>query len=229
MMDIEQEIRDRLLENVDEGYKAFHAKLVPTVSPERILGVRLPVQRAIAKSYKNDPRIVEYMAMTHHDYVEELNIHGMFVAALKDFDDCVQETERFLTMVDNWANCDSFSPLAFKKEPARLRSVIPHWLADAAHPYTVRFGINMLMQHCLDVYFEEDDLAAVAACACDEYYVNMGVAWYFSMALVKQWEATLPWIAERRMPEWVHRKSIQKAVESRRVSDERKALLKSYR
>lgn len=229
MMSIEMEIRDRLLENVDEGYKAFHAKLVPTVSPDRILGVRLPVQRSIAKSYKKDPRIAEYMAMTQHDYVEELNIHGLFVAGMKDFDECVKETERFLVMVDNWANCDVFSPLVFKKEPVRLRMVIPRWLEDRSHPYTVRFGINMLMQHCLDAHFEENDLAAVAACACDEYYVNMGVAWYFSMALVKQWDAALPWITEHRMPDWVHRKSIQKAVESRRISDERKALLKAYR
>lgn len=128
-----------------------------------------------------------------------------------------------------WANCDSFSPKLFKKHPELVEAPALAWMQEKSQPYTVRFGINMLMEHCMDAEFRPEQLAAVADCACDEYYVNMGVAWYFSVALVKQWEATLPWIAERRMPEWVHRKSIQKAVESRRISPEQKVLLKSYR
>lgn len=228
-MNIEEQIRAQLIANIDEAYKAFHEKLIPTISSDRILGVRVPVQRKIAKAYKNDPDAIKYMALTSHRYMEEVNIHGLLVAQMKDFDACVDETTRFLPMIDNWATCDIFSPQVFKKNLDEMRKMVPVWLDDRSHPYTVRFGINMLMQHCLETAFVESDLAAVAACACDEYYVNMGVAWYFSMALVKQWDAALPWITEHRMPDWVHRKSIQKAVESRRVSDERKALLKSYR
>ena len=229
-MSIAEDIRAALFAEADAEYKRFHAKLLPTVDPGRIIGVRVPMQRKIAKAFKDDPRVDGYLAMTHHDYMEEINIHGLFVAGIKDFDETLAQTNAFLPQIDNWACCDIFSPQAFKKNPQRLREVVPDWLADKAHPYTVRFGINMLMQHCLDdKWFDPTQLAAVAACACDEYYVNMVVAWYFSTALVKQWEATLPWISERRMPDWVQRKSIQKAVESRRISPERKALLKSYR
>lgn len=228
-MSIESDIRDALFAEQDEAYKAFHAKLVQTIDPARIIGVRLPAQRKIAKAFRKDVRVEEYLSLTRHEYMEEVNIHGFFIAALKDFDETVVQTNAFLPQIDNWANCDSFSPLAFKKNPQRLLDVVPNWLADKAHPYTVRFGINMLMEHSMGETFDDAQLAAVAACACDEYYINMGVAWYFSVALVKQWDAALPWIAEHRMPEWVHRKSIQKAVESRRISPERKALLKSYR
>ena len=229
-MTIAEEIRAALAAQVDTGYRDFHAKLVPNVAPERILGVRLPAQRAVAKAFRKDERVPEFLAMDNHAYVEEINVHGFLVAEIVEADACLAEIAHFLLMIDNWANCDSFSPKLFKKHPELVEASAMAWMRDTTHPYTVRFGINMLMQHCLeDAWFKPEQLAAVAACACDEYYVNMGVAWYFSVALVKQWETTLPWISERRMPDWVHRKSIQKAVESRRISPERKVLLKSYR
>lgn len=228
-MTIAEEIRSSLVANIDEGYRDFHAKLVPTIDPARILGVRLPAQRAVAKAFKKDERLPEFLAMTAHDYVEEINVHGFLVAEILDAEACLAQINHFLPMIDNWANCDSFSPKLFKKHPELVEAPALAWMQERSQPYTVRFGVNMLMEHCLDVEFRPEQLAAVADCACDEYYVNMGVAWYFSVALVKQWGATLPWIAERRMPEWVHRKSIQKAVESRRISPEQKVLLKSYR
>lgn len=229
-MTIAEEIRSSLVANIDEGYRDFHAKLVPTIDPARILGVRLPAQRAVAKAFKKDARLPEFLAMTAHDYVEEINVHGFLVAEILDADACLAQINHFLPMIDNWANCDSFSPKLFKKHPELVEAPALAWMQEKSQPYTVRFGINMLMEHCLeDAWFKPEQLAAVAACACDEYYVNMGVAWYFSVALVKQWETTLPWISERRMPDWMHRKSIQKAVESRRISPERKALLKSFR
>ena len=70
-MTIAEEIRSALVENIDEGYRDFHAKLVPTIDPARILGVRLPAQRAVAKTFKKDARLPEFLAMTAHDYVEE--------------------------------------------------------------------------------------------------------------------------------------------------------------
>lgn len=228
-MTIADEIRAALMENADADYKAFHAGLLPTVDPARIIGVRMPVQRKIAKRFAKDSRQSDYLAMRTHDYFEEINIHGFFIAELRDFDEALTQTNAFLPQLDNWSNCDCFSPRAFKREPARMLEHVPLWLSDSAHPYTVRFGINMLMQHALEEHFAPEQLAMVAACACDEYYVNMGIAWYFSMALVKQWEATLPWIVEHRLPDWLHRKSIQKGVESLRITPERKVLLKSYR
>lgn len=229
-MSLAEDIRTALFAEADADYKAFHAKLVPNVAPERIIGVRIPTQRKIAKRFSKDPRVQEYMALTAHDYMEEINVHGFFIADLMDEAACLAQINAFLPMLDNWATCDTFSPKLFKKQPTLVEQPALAWMNDKAHPYTVRFGINMLMQHCLDdATFKPEQLAAVASCACEDYYINMGVAWYFSMALVKQWDVTLPWISERRMPDWVHRKSIQKAIESRRISPERKALLKSYR
>ena len=235
-MTIAEEIRSALVANIDEGYRDFHAKLVPTIDPARYRRIRhrIPLRavgrtRAGAKAFKKDARLPEFLAMTAHDYVEEINVHGFLVAEILDADACLAQINHFLPMIDNWANCDSFSPKLFKKHPELVEAPALAWMQEKSQPYTVRFGINMLMEHCLDAEFRQEQLAAVADCACDEYYVNMGVAWYFSVALVKQWEATLPWIAERRMPEWVHRKIIQKAVESRRISPEQKVLLKSYR
>ncbi|MDO4922890.1 MAG: DNA alkylation repair protein [Peptococcaceae bacterium] len=224
-----EEIRTALFEARDEQYKTFHSKLLPTIEASRLIGVRMPIQRKIAKAYRQDARVSEYLAMTHHDYLEEINVHGFFIDELKDFDDCVTQTQAFLPQLDNWATCDTFSPKIFKKYPAEVEVLAFDWMEDAAYPYTVRFGINTLMRHYLGEYFKPFHLEKVAACCSDEYYVNMGVAWYFSMALAKRYEMALPWIAEKRLPEWVHRKSIQKAIESRQVPVEHKKILKTYR
>lgn len=224
-----EEIKVALFACRDLDYKAFHAKLLPSVSPSRLIGVRMPEQRRIAKMYRNDPRVLAYLAVRDHDYLEEINIHGFFIDDLKDFDACVAEIQAFLPQLDNWATCDTFSPKIFKKYPAEVETLAYGWLEESASPYTVRFGINTLMRHYLGEYFRPVHLEKVAACCSEEYYVNMGVAWYFSMALAKQYEATLPWVMERRLPEWVHRKSIQKAIESRQVLAEHKCVLRQYR
>lgn len=224
-----EEIREQLFAKKDEGYKAFVLKTQPTVASSRMIGVRIPNQRKIAKQYQSDGRVQEYLMMSHHDYVEEINIHGFFIDGLKDFDDCIAATQSFLPQLDNWATCDSFSPKIFKRYPREVEALAESWLEEKSYPYTVRFGINVLMRHYLNEHFNPKHLVSVAMCCCDEYYVNMGVAWYFSVALAKQYEATLPWIVERRLPEWVHRKSIQKAIESRRVPVAHKDILRTYR
>lgn len=224
-----EEIRAALFDARDEQYKAFHSSLLPTVASNRLIGVRMPMQRQIAKRYRQDARVPEYLSMSCHDYLEEINIHGFFIDGLKDFDACVAQTQAFLPQLDNWATCDTFSPKIFKKYPVEVETLAFRWLEDYAHPYTVRFGVNTLMRHYLGENFKPLHLEKVAACCSDEYYVNMGVAWYFSMALAKQYEMTLPWIAEKRLPEWVHRKSIQKAIESKQVPAEHKKILKTYR
>lgn len=224
-----EEIRAALFRARDEKYRAFHLSLLPTIAPERLIGVRMPVQRNIAKRYKDDARVEAYLTITSHDYLEEINIHGFFIDRLNDFDACIAAMQIFLPQLDNWATCDTFSPKIFKKYPTKVEKMACNWMKDTTHPFTVRFGINTLMRHYLTEQFKPVHLEAVAACCSDEYYVNMAVAWYFSMALAKQYEETLPWITEKRLPEWVHRKSIQKAIESRQVPVAHKALLKMYR
>lgn len=229
MIPIEQEIRAQLLAAADADYHAFHTGLVPTADPARFLGVRLPAQRKIAKAFAKDPRVAAYLALTHHDYYEEVNIHGFLIDSLADIGACLAAVDALLSQIDNWATCDTLSPRLFKQHPAAVEPAALAWMQEMAAPYTVRFGIVTLMRHFLDTNFRETHLASVAACCSEEYYVNMAVAWYFATALAKQWDNALPWIAEHRLPAWTHRKSIQKAIESYRVTPEQKALLKTYR
>ena len=171
---------------------------------------------------------VEFLKQLPHTYYDENILHALLVAEIKDYEACVKEVERFLPYVDNWAVCDIFSPKVFRKNKDKLIDKIREWTASD-HPYTCRFGMEMLMPHFLDEDFRVEYLEIPAAVHSEEYYVNMMIAWYLATALAKQWEATIPYIEERRLPEWVHRKTIQKAVESYRITPEQKAYLKSFR
>ena len=90
------------------------------------------------------------------------------------------------------------------------------------HPYTVRFGLGMLMSFYLDGEFRPEYLDLAAGVRREEYYVRMMVAWYFATALAKQYDAALPYLEERRLDRWTHNKTIQKAVESYRITPEQK-------
>ena len=163
-----------------------------------------------------------------HAYFEENGLHAFFLEQERDFLRCLKGVERFLPFVDNWATCDSLNPPVFKKHRADLLEQVRVWLSSD-QPYTVRFGIKMLMTHFLEEDFREEQLEQVSVIESEEYYVNMMRAWYFATALAKQWEATLPLLTERRLDSWTHRKTIQKAVESYRISEEQKSLLRGLR
>ncbi|MBR5942911.1 MAG: DNA alkylation repair protein, partial [Clostridia bacterium] len=195
---------------------------------ERILGVRLPAIRALAKEAAGTPQAAELLAVLPHDYHEENLLHGFLVERVRGFGECLAEVERFLPFVDNWAVCDCVTPKALKKDLPRLEAKAREWLASE-RPYTVRYGMRMLMAFFLDEAFKPEYPALVASVESDEYYVKMMAAWYFATALAKQYEAALPFI-ERGLPDkWTHNKAIQKACESFRVSDERKAYLRTLR
>ena len=215
------DIRAQLFELQDQGYKAFHARLMPTVEPSTIIGVRVPVLRAFAKTLGREADA--FLAELPHRYYEENNLHAFLIAETNDFERCLEQVERFLPYIDNWATCDGLRPKCFRKERERLLPAIRRWL-QAEHPYTVRFAIEMLMVHYLDEAFDREYLRLVAAVRSEHYYVKMMVAWYFATALAKQWEQTLPYLAE--LPEWERRKTIQKAAESDRITGEQKDYLK---
>ena len=134
--------------------------------------------------------------------------------------------EAFLPYVDNWATCDQMSPKCFRRHRRELLPYIQRWL-HSAHPYTVRFGLGMLMQHFLDADFDPVYLQWAASVRSDAYYVNMMIAWYFATALAKQYDAALPCLDQ--LEPWTRNKAIQKALESCRVPEERKAFLKTLK
>lgn len=212
----------------DLSYKAFHEKLIPNIDPNRVIGVRTPVLRKFAKEYAKTPDAKTFMNSLPHRYYEENNLHAFMLEGIKDYGECIRALNEFLPYVDNWATCDSMTPKVFKKHKAELLEEIKRWI-KSDETYVVRFGIEMLMTFYLDEDFKDEYLLWVSEVVSEEYYVKMMIAWYYATALAKQWDSTIDYIENKRLEPWIHRKTIQKAVESYRVSDEQKAYLKSFR
>ena len=226
----EKTITDGLFALKDENYRRFHAKLIPDIPIDNIIGVRTPVLRKYAKEVAKLPEANIFLERLPHIYYEENNLHGALLSLLypKDIIAFMEQLERFLPYVDNWATCDMLSPKIFKKHLPYVYERVQKWLQSDA-VYTIRFGIVTLLGFYLDDAFEPEMLQLVANVRSEEYYVNMAVAWYFSMALVKQYDATLPYIQNRVLEPWTHNKSIQKAIESRRIPQETKAYLRGLK
>lgn len=223
-----EEIQKHLFELQDMAYRDFHSRLMPDIDKETIIGIRVPVLRKYAKSIAGTELSEKFIKELPHRYYEENNLHMMFITRIKDYDRCISEIERFLPYIDNWATCDFPAPKCFENHKEELLPVIKRWIASG-ETYTIRYGIGMLMRLYLDADFDPEYVKLVAEVKSDEYYVNMMIAWYMATALAKQWDAVIPYIEEHRMSDWVHRKTIQKAVESYRITDEQKKYLKEYR
>lgn len=228
MNEAEKYVRERLFAMRDLGYRDFHAKLVPNLSKEKIIGVRTPALRKFAKEFAKDERAALFLSVLPHEFYEENNLHAFLIAEIRDFDECAGEISRFLPYVDNWATCDSLSPRVFAENRARLLPLIDEWLRSR-DTYAVRFGIEMLMNHFLEEDFSPECLEKVASVKSGEYYINMAAAWYFATALAKRYEEALPLFEEKRLDAWVHNKAIQKAAESFRVTNEHKAYLRTLK
>lgn len=222
------EIQKELFDLQDEKYREFSSSLMPTVDPERVIGVRTPDLRKLAKKLAKKPDIDEFLRCLPHQYYEEDNLHGFIIEGMKDYETCVQAMDAFLPYIDNWATCDLISPKVFKKHLPELLDKIREWIASD-RVYTVRFGIGMLMSFYLDDAFDPEYLDMVCSVRSEEYYVNMMIAWYFATALAKQYDAAVPYIEEKRLDVWTHNKAIQKSVESRRITEEQKNYLRSLK
>lgn len=228
MNTIESRIQAKLFALQDLKYREFQCRLMPTVAPEAVIGVRTPELRRLAKALSKEPETREYLKILPHRYYDENNLHGFLLEGMKDYGEAVAAVDAFLPYVDNWATCDLMSPKVFQKHLPELLIKIREWIADR-HTYTVRFGIGMLMSFYLGEAFSPEFPAWVADIHSEEYYTNMMIAWYFATALAKQWDAVLPYIRERRLDKWTHNKAIQKAVESYRITAEQKAYLRTLK
>ncbi len=222
---IVKEIRNRLDELKDEEYGDFQTKLIPTKDRAFFIGVRTPRLRKYAKELVKNQEVEGFLSDLPHKYFDENQLHGFIISEIKDYDACLEEVNRFLPYVDNWATCDQLSPKVFKKHRSRLLKEIKTWI-KSKETYTVRFAIEMLMTHFLDEDFDPKYLEMVSKVRSEEYYVKMMVAWYFATALAKQYDEALPYIERKRLEPWTHNKTIRKSVESFRITDEQKAYLK---
>ena len=212
----------------DPVYRDFHSNLMPGIDKNTIIGIRTPQLRKFAKQLAQTEEAEQFLRQLPHQYYEENNLHMMLVAQIKDYERCLAEVERFLPYIDNWATCDLPVPKCFGKHKKELITVIRKWILSEK-TYIVRYGIGLLLRLYLDADFDPAYLELVTAVRSEEYYVNMMIAWYLATALAKQWEATIPYLEEPRLPEWVHRKTIQKAIESYRITKEQKEYLRSLR
>lgn len=227
-MNINDYITNRLFALQDLKYKAFNSKLMPTVGPESVIGVRTPELRKLAKELAQNESIECFLRALPHRYFEENQLHAFIISSLKDFESMLYELECFLPYVDNWATCDQMNPKIFKKHLPELLKKIKIWIRSDK-TYTVRYGLNMLMTYFLDNEFKPEYLELAACVKSEEYYINMMIAWYFATALAKQYDEALVYLTGNRLDKWVHNKTIQKAVESFRITQEQKEYLRTLR
>lgn len=221
-------LQEELFGLQDLKYRDFHSKLMPNVEKEKVIGVRMPVLRTFAKQFAKTGDVGVFLQEVPHVYYEENNLHMMLITGIKDYQECLTEVIRFLPYIDNWATCDFPAPKCFGKHKQELLPYVRQWIASDA-TYTIRYGIGMLMRLYLEEDFSEEYPELVAGVGSEEYYVNMMIAWYFATALAKQWDTAIVYIKDHRLDDWVHRKTIQKAIESYRITDEQKMYLRTLR
>lgn len=223
------DIKARLLSMQDIKYRDFSLALIPGINRESVIGVRIPQLRSLAKELFSSGEYTAFIEELPHRYFEEYHLHSFIISQLKDYNACVYELERLLPYVDNWSVCDSLRPKCFSKNKDKLIKSIEKWITSE-HIFTKRFAIEMLMVHYLDEEFSPEYLNIVSNLESDEYYLKLMIAWYFSTALAKQYEATIPYIENRLIKDkWTLNKTIQKACESYRISEDEKAYLMSLR
>lgn len=223
-----EQLQKELFALQDQKYRDFHSKLLPGIDKGSIIGIRTPVLRKFSKEYAEREDAGKFLQDLPHQYYEENNLHMMVITGIKAYDECLEEIKKFVPYINNWATCDLPLPKCFSKHKEELLPQIREWIASD-HTYTIRYGLGTLMSLYLDEDFKPEYLELAASVRSEEYYVNMMIAWYFATALAKQWETTVPYIEQRKLPQWVHRKTIQKAVESYRITPEQKTYLKSFR
>ena len=222
------DLQKQLFNLADEQYKEFHSKLMPTVNPEKIIGIRVPILRKFAADFSKTNEAELFINNLPHNYYEENNLHAFIIEKEKDFDTCIKLVNNFLPYIDNWATCDMLRPKVFAKNKEKLFTYILKWI-KSEHTYTVRYGIGMLMVHFLDEDFSPEFPNTVSKIKSDDYYVKMMIAWYFATALAKQYENILPFFKQPVLDKWTHNKAIQKARESYRITAEQKVELNSLK
>ena len=223
-----EEIVNLLFSKQDIKYRDFQAPVFPNINKERMIGVRTPELKKLAKELYGNELAKEFVETLPHQYFDENQLHAFLISLIKDYESCLNEVERFLPYIDNWGTCDQLSPKVFAKHKDELIVSIKKWL-KSKHTYTVRFAIGLLLALYLDESFKEEYMELVSQVISEEYYINMMVAWYFATALAKQWNTAIKYIEGKKLSPWVHNKTIQKAVESYRISEEQKVYLKGLK
>lgn len=222
------DIQAALFGKTDKKYAEFHSKLVPTVKKETIIGVRVPILRKLAKELAKNGQTGDFLKTLPHNFYDENMLHAIMISNIKDYGLCIEKIKEFLPYVDNWAVCDCMSPKVFKTHKSELLTEIKKWI-KSKDIYTCRYGLGMLMRYFLDEDFKTEHIVLAASVKSKEYYINMMIAWFFATALAKQWDTAIEYLENMRLDKWVHNKTISKACESYRISDDKKKYLKTLK
>ena len=221
---MKSKILSDLLSMRDEKFAKFNASLLPNISSTKVIGVRTPDLRKYAKNLQNKE---EFLSALPHKYFEENQIHAFILSDVRDFDNCVNMVDKFLPCVDNWATCDQLIPHVFAKNTDKLLPWINKWI-KSSDTYTVRFAVGLLMRFYLGEKFQNKYSDMVVKIKSDEYYINMMRAWYFATALAKNWDDVIC-VENSKLDLWTHNKTIQKSIESFRITPQQKQYLKKLK
>ena len=223
-------IENILLEFRDDSYGDFVAKLIPGEERKCFIGVRAPCYKKILRRIDEieKGKIETFLQELPHKYHEENVLHILLINRMQNYDECIKEFEAFAPFVTNWAVSDSLGPAVFEKNKEKLIIKIEEWIKNGG-PFTKRMAMLLIKKYFLDEDFDEEYLEWAAGIRCDEYYVNMMRAWLFAEALVKDWDCALCFLRDKKLDVWTHNKTILKARESFRITDEKKEFLKSLR
>ena len=218
-------IQKYLFDIKDDKFAKFNSALIPNIRPNTVIGVKTPLLRKYAKKINFTDNFLNTLP---HKYFEENQIHAFVLSNINDFETCVNMVDGFLPYVDNWATCDQLIPKIFAKNTDKLLPWIAKWI-KSKHIYTVRFAIGLLMRFYLGDMFDSKYADMVIKIQSTEYYINMMRAWYFATALAKNWDSVINVIEQRKLDYWTHNKTIQKAIESLRITPEQKYILRGLK
>ncbi len=223
-----ERIRERLLDLEDPKYREFHGKLLPGI--DNILGVRVPDLRKLAKEIgKGDWET--FLEKNEREWYENDMLQGLVIGCAKmDFKKRMELTRTFIPRINNWAVCDVFcgSLKDTKKHKAEVWDFLQDYL-KSDQEYEIRFGVVMLLSHFVEEEYLEKAFAAFDKITSEGYYVRMAVAWAVSVYFVHFPEKSFSYLKENRLDNWTYNKALQKIVESYRVDDETKKVIRKMK
>lgn len=226
---MKQKIKEELFQLADQKYKEFHSGLCPGTN--NIIGVRVPILRNYAKQLVKEQEIKEILKQIDEQYYEEIMLQGMLIGLeKKQIDQIQKQIEEFVPKIDNWAICDIFC--AGLKITKKHKKEMWEWMQKylkSDQEFEIRFGVVMLLDYYIDEEYLQRDFAIFDSITSQAYYVQMAVAWAISIALIKFYDPTIQYLKTAKLDQFTYNKSLQKAIESYRITKEQKDILRSMK
>lgn len=227
---MKEQIKQKLLDLSDKKYHDFHSSLCP--GTDNIIGVRVPVLRNYAKELFEQQDWKKTINEIDNQYYEEIMLQGMLIGQVKneDINTILKYVEDYVPKIDNWAICDVFCAglKITKKHKKEMWDFIQRYLKSDKE-FEIRFAVVMILDYYIEKQYLEEIFYIFDNIQNEEYYVKMAVAWAISVCLIKYYDETIDYLDKSRIDKWTFNKSIQKAIESYRISDDKKDILRNLK